>query len=189
MLESDCAAALVELSGKRRQGTEILYHPSSLCLLRNLHIDPVGVFDVQTGIVTLQGIGAALRQIARGGVPAEPGDSNGEVIHGAGRASMVERDEHVGIAEAYYAARLILADHREAEHLLVELDGPLQIRDMNADMIDVRVFEIEALLGSGGRSAGGQHRQALNQFSTAERALLEARDEMRNDGFHGDSFL
>jgi hypothetical protein len=60
---------------------------------------------------------------------------------------MVERNEHFGIAEANYAAPLILADHRETEHLLVELDGPLQVRDMNADVIDVRVFEIEALLG------------------------------------------
>ncbi len=57
---------------------------------------------------------------------------------------------------------------------------------MNAGMVDVRVFEIEALLGSGGRSAGCQHRQVAHQFSTAERALLGARDEMRNDGFQGD---
>jgi hypothetical protein len=56
---------------------------------------------------------------------------------------------------------------------------------MNADMVDVRVFDIEAVLGSGGRSAACQHRQVTNQFSTAERALFGARDEMRNDDFQG----
>jgi hypothetical protein len=139
----------------------------SSCLLRNLYVDPVGILDVQTGIV-------------------ESGDPDCKVVHDAGSASIVERDEHLGVTEADYAAGLILTDHRGAEHLLIEIDGPLQVRDMNADMVDVRVFEIEAVLGSGGRSAGGQRRQAANQFSTAERALLDARDEMRNDGFDDD---
>jgi hypothetical protein len=35
---------------------------------------------------------------------------------------MVEKDEHLGVAETNYAARLVPADHGEAEHLLVELD-------------------------------------------------------------------
>jgi hypothetical protein len=29
---------------------------------------------------------------------------------------------------------------------------------MNADVVDVSVFEIDAFLGGGGGSAGGQHR-------------------------------
>jgi hypothetical protein len=57
---------------------------------------------------------------------------------------------------------------------------------MNADVIDVRVLEIKAFLGSGGRSAGSQYRETGNELSTAERALLEASDEIRNDRFHGD---
>jgi hypothetical protein len=32
-------------------------HPPS-CLLGNLHVDSVGILDVQTGIIALQGIGA-----------------------------------------------------------------------------------------------------------------------------------
>jgi hypothetical protein len=63
---------------------------------------------------------------------------------------MVGRDEPLGVAQTNYAARLVPANHGEAEHLLVELDGPLQVRDMNADVVDVRVFEIEAILGRGG---------------------------------------
>jgi hypothetical protein len=49
---------------------------------------------------------------------------------------------------------------------------------MNADVIDVRIFEIQALLSTGSRSAGGHYRRAVNQFSTVERTLLEASDEM-----------
>src|SRR5260370_10970671 len=99
---------------------------------------------------------------------------------------MVDRDQHLGIAEANDSARLVLANHREAEHLLIEVDGTLRVRDMNADVIDVRVLEIKAFLGSGGRSAGGQYRETGYQLATAERALLEARDEIGNHRFHGD---
>jgi hypothetical protein len=49
---------------------------------------------------------------------------------------------------------------------------------MNADVVDVRIFEIEAPLSTGSRSAGGHYRRAVNQFSAAERTLLEASDEM-----------
>jgi hypothetical protein len=44
--------------------------------------------------------------MARGGFPAEPRDPDREVVHDAGRASMVERDEHLGVAKADYAAGL-----------------------------------------------------------------------------------
>jgi len=69
---------------------------------------------------------------------------------------MVERDQHLGVAEANDSARLVLADHREAEHLLIEVDGTLQVRDMNADMVDVRAFEIDVFLGDCGGSTGSQ---------------------------------
>jgi hypothetical protein len=42
---------------------------------------------------------------------------------------------------------------------------------MNADVVDVRICEIQALLSTGSRCAGGQ-------FSAAGRTLLEASDEM-----------
>jgi hypothetical protein len=91
-------------------------------LLRILYVYPVGILDVQTSIVALQRIGAALRQIARGGFPAESRNPDGKVVDDVRGASMVERDEHLGVAEADYAARLILTDHRETEHLLIEID-------------------------------------------------------------------
>jgi len=55
---------------------------------------------------------------------------------------------------------------------------------MNADVVDVRAFEIDVFLSSCGRSAGSQHRETLNKFSTAERALLEAGQKIGNDRFH-----
>jgi hypothetical protein len=60
----------------------------------------------------------------------------------ARRLIKIERDKHFVFAEVGYAARLMLADHREAEHLLVEMDGPQQVHKMNADVVDVPVFEI-----------------------------------------------
>jgi len=81
---------------------------------------------------------------------------------------MVERDQRPGGAEANDSVRLVLADHRETKHFLIEIDGPLQIRDLNADMVDVRTLEIDIFLGGGSRSAGSQHRETSNQFSTAE---------------------
>src|SRR5712671_790508 len=106
--------------------------------LGNLHVDPVGILDVQTGIVALQGSRTTLCQIARSGFPVETGYSDREVIHDAGRASAVHGDQHLGVDEANDSAGLVLANHREAEHLLVEIDGTLQVRDMNADVVDVR---------------------------------------------------
>src|SRR5215471_15558312 len=156
--------------------------------LRNLHVDPVRILDVQTRIVALQRRRTALCQIVRRGFPAETGYSDREVIHNAGRASVVERDQHLGVAEANDSARLVLADHGEAEHLLIEIDGTLHVRDVNADVVDIRAFEIDVFLCGRGCCAGSQHCKTGNQFSTAERALLEASYEIRNDRFHGTSF-
>src|SRR5262245_2276188 len=88
--------------------------------LRNLHVDPVGILDVETGIVALQRIGAALREIAHPGVPGEARDPDSEMIDTRGRASIVERDQHSAVAEANDSARLLLADHGEAEHPLIK---------------------------------------------------------------------
>ena len=80
----------------------------------------------------------------------------------------VERDQRPVITEANNSERLILADHRETEHFLIEIDGTLQIRNLNADVVDVRGLEIDLVLGGGGRSASRQHRETGNQFSTAQ---------------------
>src|SRR5207302_11382405 len=56
-------------------------------LRSDLHVDSVGVLDVQTGQVALQGSRAALGQIARDRFPREAGNPDREVIHSAGRTS------------------------------------------------------------------------------------------------------
>lgn len=101
---------------------------------------------------------------------------------------MIERDQRPVVAEANNTERFVLANHREAEHLLIKIDGTLQVRDLNADMIDIRVSEIELLLsGAGGRSARSQHRETSNQFSAAHRALLEVGQKIGNDRLHAGS--
>ena len=145
-----------------RATTRVAPTSSLASLLRNLHVNPVGILDVQPGVVALQGSCTALRQIACRGFPAETRYPDREVIDDAGRASMVERDQHLGVAEANDSAWLVLANHREAEHLLIEVDGTLQVRDMNTDVIDVRILEIKAFLGNCGGSASSQYRQTAN---------------------------
>lgn len=81
---------------------------------------------------------------------------------------MIERDKRPGGTEPNNSERLVLADHGETEHFLIKVDGTLQIRDLDADMVDVRGLEIHVFLGSGGGSTGSQHREALNQLSPAK---------------------
>src|SRR5262249_6145871 len=122
---------------------------------------------------------------ARSGFPAETRYPDREVIDDAGRTAMIERDQHLGVAEANYSAGLVLAYHGEAEHLLIEIDGALQVGDVNADVVDIGVLEIDVFLRGGRRCAGGEHCEPSNQVSTVERAVFEASDEIRNDRFHG----
>src|SRR5260221_3584186 len=145
-----------------RATTRVAPTSSLASLLRNLHVNPVGILDVQPGVVALQGSCTALRQIACRGFPAETRYPDREVIDDAGRASMVERDQHLGVAEANDSAWLVLANHREAEHLLIEVDGTLQVRDMNTDVIDVRGFEIDVFPGDCGGPTGSQHGEPAN---------------------------
>src|SRR5262245_24427602 len=104
---------------------------------RDLHVDAVGVLYVQAGIVALERRGAAFRQVAPGGVRAETRDADREVVDAPGGAAPVERDQRLGVAEANDLARLLLAHHGEAEYFPVELDGALQVRDLDADVVDV----------------------------------------------------
>src|SRR5262245_60275062 len=60
-------------------------------LKRDLHVDPIGILDVQTGKVALQGSRAALCQIASDRFPRGAGNPNREMIYSAGRASDIER--------------------------------------------------------------------------------------------------
>ena len=77
------------------------------------------------------------------------------MINSAGRAPMVERDQRFGVAESnnFNSSLFCLAHYGKAEHLPIEVDGPLQVSDLNADMVDVRSFESVVFLSGGGRAA------------------------------------
>ena len=73
------------------------------------------------------------------------------------------------------SAGFSLAHDGEAEHLLIEVDGALQVGDVDADMIDVGGLEVDGLLGgSGGAPGSSQHRETLRQLAAGKRALFEA---------------
>src|SRR5216117_766594 len=98
-----------------------------------------------------------------------------------------QRDQSPVRTETNDSERLVLADDGEVEHFLIEVDGTLQVRNLNADMVDVRGLEIDIVLGSSGRrSAGCQHRETSNQLPAAEGALLELAHKIGNDPFHDD---
>src|SRR5215813_3195004 len=101
------------------------------------------------GIVT--DTASALGQIACGGFLGETGYANREVIDNFGRALTVQRDQSPVRTEPNDSERLVLADDGEVEHFLIEVDGTLQVRNLNADMVDVRSLEIDIVLGSAGR--------------------------------------
>src|SRR5262249_853420 len=82
------------------------------------------------------------------------------------------------------AARLLLAHHREAEDLLIEVDRALQVGDLDAHVIDGGGLEIEFFLRAGGRATGSQDGETANQVATVERAALESGDKTGDDGFH-----
>src|SRR5712671_4011622 len=104
----------------------------------------------------------------------------------SGRTSMVEGDQHrLAVAEAN-DFRIGPAHHREPEHLLIKRDGTLQVRDMNADVVDIRGLKLDLILsrGGGGPSTGSQQRETGDQVPTTQRALFKAGYEIGNDRFH-----
>ena len=139
-----------------------------------LRLEPTSVeklaFQRGEGKIPLQGSRTTLCQITRDGFPAMTGYPNCEMIDSAGRAPVVERDQCFGVAEPnnFNSSLLCLARYSKAEHLPIEVDGALQISDLNADMVDVCSFEIDVFLSGGSRAARRQHRETLNQFSTGE---------------------
>src|SRR5262245_35249544 len=153
-------------------------------LIKDLHIDPVRILDVQAGIrIVLRGC-AALSHIAHSGFLAEARYPDRKVVHNSGGALTIERDQRPVGAEADDSERLVLADHGEAEHLLIEFGRALQIRNLDADMVDLGSLEIDVLLGGGGRSARSQQRETSNQLSPRERSVFEASHKIGNDRFH-----
>jgi hypothetical protein len=167
---------------------DVGFDPSSL--KRDLHVDPVGIVDVQAMIGIVSDTASALGQIACGGFLGETGYANREVIDNFGRALTVQRDQSPVRTETNDSERLVLANDGEVEHFFIEVDGTLQVRNLNADMVDVCGLEIDIVLGSPGRRSGGcQHRETSNQLPTAEGALLELAHKIGNDRFHDDTFL
>jgi hypothetical protein len=77
------------------------------------------------------------------------------MIDSAGRAPVVERDHRPGVAEPnnFNSSLFCLAHYSKPEHLPIEVDGALQISDLNADMVDVCSFEIDVFLSGGSRAA------------------------------------
>jgi hypothetical protein len=115
---------------------------------------------VHTGEVALQGGRAALHQIAGHRFPREAGSPDREVIDSARRTTKIQRHQCPVVAEPdnLDSVLLGLADHRKPEHLLIEIDRPLQIAHLNTDMVDGRGFEADVCLRGCCRSARGEHR-------------------------------
>jgi len=103
-------------------------------------------------------------------------DADREMVHQAGRALVVKRNQGLRHAEAHDFVGFILADYRESENLFIKGDRPRQIGDLNAHVVDPRPFDDGALLGQGGRRGGrrGQHGETLHQLTAREPALLES---------------
>src|SRR5215472_453264 len=106
--------------------------------------------------------GASLLQVTSCGLFGVLRHPDCEVINDPCRTLTIERNQHLVGTEADDSQRLILVDHREAEHLLVKSDRSLQIGDLNADMVDVRALEIELFLSGSRCSTGGEQRKASN---------------------------
>jgi hypothetical protein len=68
------------------------------------------------------------------------------VIHNAGWALLVERDQHLGVTEVSNSELLVVTHHWQIKDFLIKIDGTLQISDLNADMVDGRHFEIDIFL-------------------------------------------
>jgi hypothetical protein len=83
------------------------------------------------------------------------------VINDSSGALTIERNQDLVGAEADDSQRLILVDHREAEHLLVKGDRSLQVSELNAKVVDVRAVKLHFFLGDSSGSTGGEDSESL----------------------------
>jgi hypothetical protein len=79
---------------------------------------------------------------------------------------------------------LLLAHHLEAEHPLIEIEGALQVRRADADVVYGRALEVDIVRSRGGGSTGGERRKTRDQLPAAQRAFLEVSQKIGNDRFH-----
>src|ERR1700756_3926303 len=115
--------------------------------------------------------------------------ANREVVHDASWALVVKRNQCLGDSEAHDFVLLVLAHRSKTEKLLVEIDGTLQVVDLNADVIDFYAFETGLLKPGDSRAARrGKHRQSLDQFSPRECSFFETCHKIGNHRFHAASF-
>src|SRR5262249_51095287 len=126
-----------------------------------------------------------LRRVARRGLLAKARYPDGKMVDNSERRLVVERDQRAIVAKSDDPERLVLADDNESEHFLIELGGALQVRDLDADVIDVSRLEVEILLGGGAGCARRQHGKPGNQLASAERAFFETVQKIGYDRFHG----
>src|SRR5262249_23654168 len=121
------------LKGSRRNKAIAPYgceHRLNSALRADLHSDPVRILDVEAGKVAFQWHCTALFEIAHREILVESGYADREVVHNSGRAFAVQRHQRPAVAETHDAARALLAHHREAEDLLIEIDRTLQVGNL-----------------------------------------------------------
>src|SRR5947207_9237592 len=80
-------------------------------LIENLHIDAVGILDVQTGIRIVFRSRAALPQVPRSRFLAEAGHPDRKVVHHSGRTLSIEGNQRAVGPEPNNSERLVLTDH------------------------------------------------------------------------------
>src|SRR5580704_12807321 len=131
--------------------------------LNNLHVEPFRILDVKTRVHVLFGARPVQLQFARDRFLIEVLHANREVVDEARRTLVVKRNQRLGDPEAHDFVVFVLAHHSKTEKLLVEINGTLQVVDLNADVIDFYAFETGVLKSGDSRSARSRkHRQALD---------------------------
>src|SRR5882757_1234561 len=104
--------------------------------LVDLHRKAVRILNVEARVDVLPGRRAAIEQVLRHRLAIEILDADREMIDDRLRAGAPQRYEGPLEAEPHDLVRLVLAQHRQAEHLLIEVCRPLQVADREGDVAD-----------------------------------------------------
>src|SRR5688572_20202020 len=115
------------------------------CRLHQLDVGAVGVLEVETGLlVPARRVPALLERPLRG-VLVEPLDRNGEVIDGAGRRRLAERDQGALRAEARDPLRLVFTEQRHPQRVDVERRGSIDVAAQQPEVADTRRLQAARL--------------------------------------------
>src|SRR5579859_1647268 len=93
----------------------VYFQASTIC-----NTDSFRIFDMKSRIEVLLRIGSTFFQFPRYHFLVELLDSDREVIHQTGRALVMQRDQHLPLPQAHDFVGLVLAHHRQSEHLLIK---------------------------------------------------------------------